>query len=926
MITQHIPAPIQGISQQAPELRLPTTVDAQINCVNHPVYGLGRRTGTDHIRVIPGVTSADNIWASWVGRDAFERYAFIFDGRAVRVFGLDGKELPVLSDVGTLNYLSTTDPKRDLEVLSLNDTYAILNRTKVVQMGSQRSPGTSKIAIVWVRQGNYGQTYRVNINGIEASHLTPDGSTATDVNEIQTSKIAEDLAAACTTAFVATHAVIHTSGDSHFIIISNPPGDEIVDFFVRDSVGNTALGGVYHQAASFAELPPVAPDGYLCRVLGNTGDSSDDYWVRYDESREDGDAGARRGKWVETLAPNTVTSIDPTTLIHAVDRLQDDEAGMVTGVPYSIYFRLKQIEWAPRVCGSEATSPDPSFIGNKINTMFTVQGRLGFAFNDKVVLSRSGDVFNFFRSTVTQVLDNDPIDYEINETKRADDPVINLRHANGFAEQLILNSDRAQIVIPLDQPVTPRNFLPSLVSSFECDPNCKPISVGSSILVPYSDGALGGLREIFTNGPNSAKQDRILTEAVPRLLRGRPWQLSACPAEETVFARTTEQPGLLYVYRYKDINNGRALSAWGVWSFGGADILAFGVIESTLYLILDRPEGPTLESLEIPPYVQTEETARPLLMDRKTPIGPARLRGRITQDTAVAPAGSGGNNSPPVSGGVDPGTDPGTEPGSSSGPGSGSGTISPGGDWPTDDEGSGELPNPTGNGTGSVVVSGDIPDVEPDPSTIDIKILIQTPPLVQVPSLASYTLDAREKGVVSYDKYTNVSTVVLPWDPVPDATVFVRGDNLEELRWARTGPRTVAIEGDITTIPVYAGNVFEHYAILSQPTVFRQSPTGGLVAVRGARLQITSYGVTLSESGSIWLEALRANRGSRLKKFTPRAVGLQPINLSRGGDYKISVLGKAEDIRVKFASISHWPCWVVGAFWTGEVTSDSQLI
>ena len=907
-------------------------VDMQINCVSHPVYGLGRRTGTDHIRVIPGVTSADNIWATWVGRDASERYSFIFDGRAVRVLGLDGKELPVLSDTGTLNYLSTTDPERDLEVLSLNDTYAVLNRTKVVQMGSQSSPPVSKVAIVWVRQGNYGQKYIVSINGVTAEHLTPNGGTATDVTDIQTSKIAEDLAAACSTAFSGTHIVTHNAGDSHFYIVTDPPGGDIVDFFTRDSVGNTVLGGAYHQVSSFAELPPIAPDGYVCRVLGNTNDSSDDYWVRYDANRQDDEDGTRRGIWVECVAPQTPLDLDARTLPHGLVRLQDDATGTVTGVPYSVYFQLKQLEWADRVVGTVDTSPNPSFVGQTINTIFTVQGRFGCAFDSNFVASRSGDLFNFWRSTVTQVLDTDPIDFTINEVKRADEPVINLRHVNGFAEQLLLNSDRAQIVIPLDTPMTPRNFSPKVVASFECDPNCKPVSTTSAILIPFSDGALVGLREFYTNGPNSAKQDRLLTDHIPRLLRGRPLQLSVCPAEETVFMRTTARSTSLFVYRYKDINQGRALASWGVWEFG-ANIRAFGVIESTLYLILDRPEGPTLESLEIPPYVQTEETSRPLLMDRKTPIGPARLRGRITQDVGFAPGGSssggstGSTGSPPeTGGGTPPAGGGGTTPPAGSG-GTSGGTLSPGGDWPPEDE----TPPTTGGGggtgippTGTIVVL-DTTDIVPDPGS-DILISLMMPPLVQTPTVAAYTLDAREKGVVSYDKYTNISTVTMPWDTTPGVTTFIRADTLEELRWARTGVRTVAIEGDITTIPVYAGNVFEHSFTTGQPTLIRQSQGGGQVVVRGARLQIASYGVVVSESGSFWLETIRANRGSRLKKFTPRAVGLQPTNTPRNGDYKIMVFGKAEDIRVRLATTSHWPCWVVGLFWTGEVTSDSQLI
>lgn len=927
MRTISIPAPVQGISQQAPELRLPTHVEDQLNCVSHPAYGLGRRTGTDHIRVIPGVTSQDRLWFSWVGRDTFERYAFMFDGRAVRVFGLDGKELPVVSEDGSLSYLSSTDPKGDFEVLSLNDSYLLTNRTKVTAMAPDVKPGVTNVAIVWVRQGNYGQRYAVEFNGTVAEHTTPNGSVATHVEDIRTSRIAQQLAAACTSAFGGA-TVTYNTGDSHFLIQDVAAGTDFT-FGVADSIGNTALGGCKHQAISFDQLPPVAPDGYVARVLGNSGDSADDYWVRWDQGRTDDESGARRGSWVETVAPGSQFKINNTTMPHVLERLQDID-GTVTGQAYSIYFRFRRLDWGERICGSAETSPNPGFIGKTIETAFVVQGRLGFATGATVVLSQSNRPFGFFRSTVTAVQDDDPIDYNINETKRSDEPVINIRHVVGFAEQLMFIADRAQIILPLDQPLSPLNFRPSVMTSFECDPDCKPVSLAGSVMLPFSDGSLTGLREVFTQGPNSAKEDRLLTAHVPRLLRGRPWQVSVCPAENTVFMRTNEVPRYLFVYRFTDINNGRAQSSWGYWDFGSS-VLGFGVIESTLYVIVDRPEGPTLESLEIPPYVQTEETPRPLLMDRKTPLGPARLRGRVSSDSGIAASGSttgstgtsgvtSGNTIPGSGGG---GTPPGGGGGGGGG-GSGSGSLSPGpgGSWPEPDE-----TPPTGSGSplGDTVLT--FPDIEGIGTDGEFdSVLLRTPPLVPSGGTTSLVLDARERGVITdYNVLTNVSLVTLPWDP-PQGTVFVRADTMEELRWARTGDRTVAIEGDIRAIPVYVGVVFEHNAIFSRCVLVQQSQSGGMVVQRGARIQVVDYQVNYSEAGPFWLEVIRANRGTRLKKITPRRVGLMPMNMPTYGDAKIRCLGKAEDIRVKMASTSHWPCWVVSCSFTAEITSDSQLL
>lgn len=905
------------MTEQSPELGLPTSLVTQYNCIPHPVHGLGRRTGTDHLKVLPGLSNTDRIWMNVVGRDQREKYVFIFDGRACRVFGLDGKELPVFTE--SVGYLSSLDPKADFELLPLIDTYLVTNRSKVVAMAANVAPAVSNVAIVWVRQGNYGQTYNVTVDGVTASHTT----STTVVTELATSKIAEDLAAAATTALGSDYFVTHTPGDSHFFIIRDPSIGIINEFGVTDSIGNTALGGCLHQAATFDELPPVAPDGYIVKVLGNSTDSADDYWVKWMADRDDTDAGTRFGSWVETTEPGIRTKLDNSTMPHILERLQDDTSGTLTGNPLGIYFRFRQATWGERVAGSETSNANPSIVGSTISTTFTVQGRLGLASKSNILMSGSGSLFQLFRTTVTQLLDEDRIDYNIQETRKSDEPVLNIRHVLGFQEELLIGGDRSQTTVPLDEALTVRTFRPRPVGSYEMDPDCRPVSMGRSVLMPYSNGTTVGVWEFYTQGPNSAKEEDKLTKYIPTLIRGRPWQISVCPAENTVFLRTTEQRNGLWMYRQEVVNNQRVQSAWGIWDFG-AEVLGFGVIDSTLYLVIARPEGPTLESLEIPPFVQTELTPQPLLLDRKTPIGVARMRGRVSTAGGVGDSGpgvsTGGTNpgtNPGTTPGTGPGTDPGTDPGTGTGTGPGAGgaggTITEGG-WPAEDE----LPTPPpGGGTtdGTIIV---LDPIDNDiPADTDILEWIQAPENAITTSTPS---DARDRGVITeYNRLTNTSYVMMPWDP-PTGTVFIRADTMEELPWVRTARFTVAIEGDIQTIPVYAGYPYKHEFWFRQAVVIKQSQTGGLVIERGRRIQLTQWQVNYSKAGPFYIEVRRRGRlMSQLKKFTPRRIGTIPTNRASPGIARVTCPGKSEDIQIIVSATSHWPCWVVSASWTGEV-------
>lgn len=439
LISDVIPSMLQGMTQQPPELRNPTQGDLQINGVSHPTYGLGKRAGTDHVRVLPGVPVRNALWAAWIARDDAEMYVLIFDGTRLRVFDMVGNEYPVYPDPGTLSYLLGGDPRRTLAALTLGDTTLILNRTKTVVMKSTKSAAQVHKAVVFVKQGEYGQKYILRIDGQEVSYTTSDS----DVTTLQTSHIAEKLKTEIETHVTLSvgFTVTYTSGDSHFVVTKNGGAD--FDIEARDSIGGTALGMVKSVAPSFSDLPPIAPPDLVVRVAGTNADSADDYWVKYDPERESNPQGATRGRWVETIAPDTPYQLDGSTLPHRLVRLQDDVVGTVTNTPNQIYFKFQQVEWAERVVGDENISPDPSFVGNQIKAMSLHQGRLVFAFKDRVVTSRTNDLFNFFRQTATRVLDDDPIDISV-ASQLPQGKVVNFRHALDYNDSLLMVADGAQ--------------------------------------------------------------------------------------------------------------------------------------------------------------------------------------------------------------------------------------------------------------------------------------------------------------------------------------------------------------------------------------------------------------------------------------------------------------------------------------------------
>src|SRR5690554_1649770 len=204
------------------------------------------------------------------------------------------------------------------------------------------------------------------------------------------------------------------------VVIENMAGDDFI-LEVSDSYGNQALRGIKNSVQKFQDLPPEAEPGMVLAVEGDDSTSFDNFYVKY---RED-ESGT--GVWVETVKPLLDNEIDPDTVPHSLVRTGFNE------------FTLKPIEWEPRRVGDEISAPEPSFIGDRINDVFFFKNRLGFLSGENVILSRAGDYFNFFPSTATDILSNDPIDVAVSTNQ-----VAILHHAVPFSETLMLFSEHQQ--------------------------------------------------------------------------------------------------------------------------------------------------------------------------------------------------------------------------------------------------------------------------------------------------------------------------------------------------------------------------------------------------------------------------------------------------------------------------------------------------
>jgi hypothetical protein len=299
-----------------------------------------------------------------------------------------------------------------------------------------------------------------------------------------------------------------------------------------------------------------------------------------------------------TDPPPTYTILEDVTVENGEAFLQV-QGGITASLSDNADMKLNIVEdyrpykWANRDAGDSITNPDPTFIGTTLNDIFFYENRLGVLSKENVILSESGEFFNFFRTTVIDLLDSAPID-----VTSSSNSVANLRHAVPFKGNLILFSDQNQYVLGSGrQALSPKTVAMSQSSYFECNPYCTPTVAGSSVFFPYKRGDYSGVKEMVIQNAEADTYDAFdITDHVPQYIPNEVRHLVSMPQENLLIALPDPTSGTmqdLYLYKYLDVGRKREQSAWFKYSFSligdntddQKQIIGIHVVDNKLYLV-----------------------------------------------------------------------------------------------------------------------------------------------------------------------------------------------------------------------------------------------------------------------------------------------------------------------------------------------------
>lgn len=588
----------RGVSQQVAAQRLDGQHAKQTNLVSDPVIGLVRRRGSEyraHRHATYGSTSGYDAYIKTMRNFDFRKtgvqYTLLYPtGQAPTVDSADlmcyNKEtkaflpiVPASQLVRDLIYKGVNKVTQVGDLLVMSVRGHATTYTNTGDLVAQNNYG-----VLWVRNGNYQRTYKLTAKMSdgsvkESSFTTPSASypgtldtsdipydspnytklvndrvnaynsavtawMTTAATQVQPSHIAQQIANQ-----VATWATNVTVFETNHIGFTHA---NIVSISFTDGGDGSSVKSVWREVNRVEDLPYGAPDGKVVKVRPNDGD--DVYYMQAEVTN----GGWGKAVWRE--AAQMVTTPQFMFLIATVS------AGslIVASTPAELntLTGMSVPNFSSRIAGDVNTAPMPNFLGKEITYVGNFQDRLVVVAGSIINMSRTGDYFNFFRTSVLTVKDDDPVEvYALG----ADDDII--RHSVFFDKSMVLFGERQQYTIDGRTPITPGTTTVIQSSAHEDATDAAPVSRGELVFFAKRREELTKINQIEIGDVQDTSRVTEVSLQLYDYIGGKPVQLLAVTNPDMLLVRSTKDYNSIVTFRYLDRGAERLLDSWSRWEY-----------------------------------------------------------------------------------------------------------------------------------------------------------------------------------------------------------------------------------------------------------------------------------------------------------------------------------------------------------------------
>lgn len=619
---------INGISQQAPSVRLDNQVESQLNMIPDISGVLTRRSPV----------SLDDIIVQDGSRDYSEEHAMFTmtieeqkialgikpDGSVYR-FDVDFSDSIISQAESVKTYLAHTD-KNDISVVETSDSLLILNRNKTVALNTSPSPTTAdeRRGLIWVTSAFENATYKVFKFDAVGSKTTV-GETVGQSSDTPKSIINKlvnggtgsvtnmNTAITSTKTFhIENNTVIVRDDDLSYFEVECDYGNHIQTITEAESDNTKTITNPSSLPAKIATgvadtLTPITNENFLVRVNPDVNEPLNTYYLRYSS---DYDA------WVEVSDPY-IDSIDNTTM---PVRIPKNTLATIT---------VEHSPFLPPSSGDNQSNPSPTIVGGKIRDMLIYNSRLGFATANTLVFSAIDDYYSLYRATTSSYLISDPVDLELDSSKLGYKTISNIFSIDN---NIIVNTGLSQSLLAVPNTLDISKAIFAQVSTFDLGDNI-PMPIRRSMYFPIKSGSFTTIKAFAPDSQsNSGFTDNPVTKHCEKYIRGEVVQ--SVFSQDVFLARTDDDPKTLYV-QHTYVSEGTILqNAWHKWTFKYDIKFIYSVGDQLKLIFEDTDNTQTI-------YGTMEINASEIAEDIPTQIGYFPYLDFYTSDTDLADLLSG---------------------------------------------------------------------------------------------------------------------------------------------------------------------------------------------------------------------------------------------------------------------------------------------
>lgn len=586
-VSGSIPNLIGGVSQQPPEIRPINTLNDLLNGTSSVVSGVGKRPALQHLFDL-GAHTGDSLAATTFDRSDGYRVISYVDGD-FRIYNILTGALETVTVVGDAgDYLDTDDINENIRFLTVGDTVFVYNRTVEVEADAIAETGDrldpELYETVWIKQYIRQHYYTIYINGDLAAQVKP---TATDYYG------SDGVAWRLKQALDALDPMPLESAEITGSTLHMEKTLAADEYVVWDGYGDQAHVHYGATISAFTDLAPEDAEGRMVQVTGDLDDSADGYYVVF-----------REGTWYEETGYGHKEELDATTMPHALVYNGD---GTWT---FDVH------EWTERLAGDDVSNPSPSFVGNTVNRLFRLNGRLAILSDENIITSEKNVYENFYRTTTTQLLDSDRID--IAADTGAERSVSTLNHYATNNDDILLFSEDIQYTLSYTDGILGPNTVDLVPTThYQCSPRCPPAYIHNNIVFAddHENSKYVTLREYRVNEVSAVNVGEPITAHVPEYIPSGLYHLVATNANNKVLGLTTGDRSAAYLYEYFYNSEGKSQSAWSKWQFAGCTLYWTDFIGTSAYFMYHMNGRVYLGKVALEETLTSSFTAEGVLLD-----------------------------------------------------------------------------------------------------------------------------------------------------------------------------------------------------------------------------------------------------------------------------------------------------------------------